>query len=170
MKVRTAVLQEIPVLNEVDDDASWLFGTEPAFAFVMDYPGRTDDQYAEFVASGGALVAEADGDLAGFVLMGVVDDAAHVFQVSVRKAFQRQGIGRALIEEGCRWGLDRGYRNASLTTFRDLAWNGPAYERMGFRIAGAEELGPGLADILDEERRIGLWRSPRVAMIRMLAG
>ena len=52
----------------------------------------------------------------------------------------------------------------TLTTFRDVPWNGPYYERCGFRVVEPGELGPGLRRIRAAEVARGLDAEPRVAM------
>ena len=54
----------------------------------------------------------------------------------------------------------------TLLTFRDVAWNGPYYERLGFRALGDDELGPGLRALRDAEPAKGLDPAQRVAMRR----
>jgi hypothetical protein len=56
----------------------------------------------------------------------------------------------------------------TLTTFADVPWNAPYYERCGFRVMAADEITPGLAAIRAAEAAAGLDRWPRVCMIRRL--
>ena len=60
------------------------------------------------------------------------------------EGFGRRGIGAALVEEACQ--LARRERQAAVTlsTFIDVPWNGPFYERMGFRYLRREEWTPAL--------------------------
>jgi hypothetical protein len=54
----------------------------------------------------------------------------------------------------------------TLTTFRDVPWNRPWYERLGFRVLGEDELGPELRARRDEEEHLGLPAALRVCMRR----
>lgn len=56
----------------------------------------------------------------------------------------------------------------TLTTFSDVPWNRPYYERLGFRVLDEVELSPGLRRIRREEAQRGLDRWGRVAMRRRL--
>jgi hypothetical protein len=54
----------------------------------------------------------------------------------------------------------------TLTTFADVPWNGPYYERCGFRVLAGDEITPGLRAIREHENALGLDRWPRVCMRR----
>ena len=56
----------------------------------------------------------------------------------------------------------------TLTTFADVAWNRPFYERRGWRVLGDEELTPGLVARVADEAAHGLDPSLRVVMRRDL--
>jgi hypothetical protein len=55
----------------------------------------------------------------------------------------------------------------TLTTFRDVPWNAPYYERLGFQAIADNS--PGLAEIMREEASRGLDPATRVAMILLPA-
>lgn len=116
-----------------------------------------------------AAVVLVSGDPAvGFACVEVVDGAAHIWQLSVHPQAARQGRGRALVQAVCDWAADRGLTAVTLTTFRDVPWNGPFYARLGFRELG--ELSPGLAAMREHERAIGDDDfGPRIAMRKDLA-
>jgi GNAT superfamily N-acetyltransferase len=100
----------------------------------------------------------------------LIDGSAHVEQVSVHPAAAGRGIGRALIDELAEWGHAQGAEAITLTTFVEVAWNGPYYERCGFRYLADDELTPGLVAIRSAEAAHGLDRWPRAAMRRELTG
>ena len=112
----------------------------------------------------GASVVFACGHPAvGFVSVRLVDDGAHVDQLSVLPANGRQGIGRALLERAVDWARDEGLADVTLTTFQDVPWNAPFYWTVGFEVVAHP--GPGLAAIRAPERAIGHDAlGPRVAM------
>jgi hypothetical protein len=62
-----------------------------------------------------------------------------------------------------------GFAAITLTTFRDVAWNGPYYERCGFRTLDPDEVTPGLAVLREHEAKEGLDEWPRVCMRREIA-
>ncbi|HET6953558.1 MAG TPA: GNAT family N-acetyltransferase [Acidimicrobiales bacterium] len=109
------------------------------------------------------------GEVAGFVLVDVVDGAAHVEQVSVDPAVARRGWGRRLLDHVAAVAAAEGRRAVTLSTFRDVPWNAPYYERCGFRVLGETELGPGLRARRAAEAAAGLDPALRVCMRRDLA-
>jgi GNAT superfamily N-acetyltransferase len=98
-----------------------------------------------------------------------VDEVVHVEQVSVHPDHARRGIGAALIEHVAGWARERGSAALTLTTFADVPWNGPYYERLGFRRLTDAELTPGLRAVRTEEAAHGLDEWPRIAMRRELS-
>lgn len=89
-------------------------------------------------ADGVLLVAVEDGAVVGFVhVLRLVDDhgapAAHLEQLSVRlPEHGRRGIGSALVEAACAEARWEGHRAITLSTYRDVPWNGPFYRSRGF--------------------------------------
>ena len=57
---------------------------------------------------------------------------------------------------------DRRLDRVTLTTFEDLPWNAPFYQRLGFRKLTEDELTAPIATLLERERAVGMIR--RVAM------
>ncbi len=103
-----------------------------------------------------------------YALAEVVDDAAHVEQVSVHADHAGLGIGRALLDHVARWGSEHGLAAQTLTTFAEVPWNGPYYARLGFVVVPTAALTPGLREVRAAETARGLDRWPRVAMSRPL--
>jgi hypothetical protein len=56
----------------------------------------------------------------------------------------------------------------TLTTFRDVPWNAPYYERLGFTVVEPADQGPELAALVAEEAERIPGEAPRVAMRRAL--
>jgi GNAT superfamily N-acetyltransferase len=110
-----------------------------------------------------ALVLAAGDPPVGFACVDLVDGAAHLWQLSVVPSAGRRGLGTSLVEAVCAWAGAQGLPAVTLTTFRDVPWNGPFYRRLGFR--ELDELTPGLAAIRAHEAAIGDDRfGARIAM------
>ncbi|WP_234423833.1 hypothetical protein [Intrasporangium calvum] len=56
-----------------------------------------------------------------------------------------------------------------MTTYRDVPWNGPYYQRLGWDVLADDDLGPQLRAIRDHERASGLEIQARQAMGKPLS-
>ena len=111
-----------------------------------------------------------DRPAVGFAWVDEVDGMAHIEEIAVLPGRMRAGLGSALLEAACEWAREAGYPAITLTTYADIAWNGPFYARRGFAPLAADDLTPELAAIREWEGSTGLDDvGPRVAMRRELA-
>jgi GNAT superfamily N-acetyltransferase len=168
--IRPAVTSDFARLQAIEVAAGGLFRSL-GMDLVADDDPFTVNELRAYADAGHAWVAvPADGDPAvGYLLLDVVDGAAHVEQVTVHPDHARRGIGRALVERVAAWAVYAGFSAMTLTTFRDVPWNGPYYERLGFRYLAPDAEGPGLRALRDHERAHGLDTWPRASMRRDLA-
>jgi GNAT superfamily N-acetyltransferase len=97
---------------------------------------------AEYARSGRSWVAVVDDEIMGYILVGVLDAAAHIFHVCVYPTYQGRGLGRALIDRVKGWARPTGLPAVTLATFYEVPWNGPLFEHLGFRMLDESELGP----------------------------
>lgn len=109
------------------------------------------------INQGLCFVMVDDGDtLVGFAACGVLDGALHLYELAIVPEHGGQGLGRALVETVCGEAGLRGLAAVTLSTFTDIAWNGPFYERAGFRTLTDDELTPGLHLVKAHEADVGL--------------
>ncbi|MFI6766319.1 GNAT family N-acetyltransferase [Streptomyces sp. NPDC050355] len=153
---------ELPVLRAVERAAGEAF-RELGMASVADDEPPSLAQLAEYQRAGRVLAAYDGGLPVAYLLWEPVDGATHIEQVSVHPDRARRGIGRRLIDRAERAG---GPFALTLTTFTEVPWNAPYYERIGFRRMADAELTPGLRAIRSQEAALGLDRWPRVCMRR----
>ena len=106
------------------------------------------------------------GGPVAYLLVEEVDGCAHVEQVSVHPDHGGQGVGARLIDTAEGWAAARGLPALTLTTFAEVVWNRPYYERLGFRVLADDEITPGLAAIRTYEAEKGIDAWPRVCMRR----
>jgi GNAT superfamily N-acetyltransferase len=165
--IRPAEPRDIPAMQEIEIAAGSLFAAIGMHDVAADGAHETEI-LAAYVAGGRAWVADQRGGVCGYALVDVLDGAAHLEQVTVHPDHGRQGIGGRLIDVVARWARDQGYAVLTLLTFRDVAWNGPYYRRIGFADVPDAELGPELAALRAHEADIGLDVSIRGAMRRSL--
>lgn len=127
-----------------------------------------DDPRELFAHVEHTLVAVESGVVRGLAATVTVDGRPHLEQLAVDPAHGRRGIGSTLLEEVCARARAAGHGAVTLTTFRDLAWNGPWYERRGFVAFPRARWGPGLVRQWEVEEEAGIVVRPRIAMVRRL--
>lgn len=153
--IRTARRDEYGLLGEIEEESDSRFAELGIGPF-------TDDDSAGHLAQSAVVLAAEDLPV-GFASVEVVDGVAHLWQLSVRPSAGRRGIGTALTEAVCDWATSHGHEAVTLTTYRDVPWNGPFYRRLGFR--PVHRLTPGLEAIREHEKAIGDDDfGPRIAM------
>jgi ribosomal protein S18 acetylase RimI-like enzyme len=79
----------------------------------------------------------------------------HVRRVVVDPNYQRQGIGRALMEWAHRYAASQGYREVRVGVRRELPSNRAFYERLGYRVV-AEHSHPGHNEVTWYEMALSL--------------
>ena len=159
-RVRSGTVNDVPLLAAIELAAGRLFP-----------PSRIPDPdhtypVAELMraANEGLLfVVEADGAVVGFATCSRTGDRLHLDEVSVHPEQGRRGYGRALVQRVIEAARERELVGVSLTTFADIAWNGPFYASMGFSEVAESEQDRVLIDALASERALGM--TERVAMI-----
>jgi GNAT superfamily N-acetyltransferase len=120
--------------------------------------------YAE---AGRCWVATGAGERpVGFVVVDVVDDCAHIAQISATSTHQGRGLARGLLRAAERWAIEQSISAMTLSTFDAVAWNRPLYEHLGFSVLDAGQIGPGLRAVRRAEQAQGLDPSTRVCMRR----
>ena len=123
------------------------------------------EEYRALLEADRIWVADVGGRPVGYVLATDFGGHVHLDQLSVRPEHGGRGLGSALVEVVMGWARDQGATFVTLTTFRDVAWNGPWYERRGFTVDPAAAAEPGLEDVVawEAEHDFG---APRVWMRR----
>ena len=159
---------ELPALRDIENAAGEVFRTA-GMDSVADNEPPSVEILQRYLSAGGLWVSTDERDQPiGYLVVDVVDGNAHIEQVSVHPDHAGQRLGAALIEQAARWAREHHYPALTLTTFAELAWNAPYYERLGFRRLTDDEVTPGLRRIREAEASIGLDEWPRVCMRRDL--
>jgi ribosomal protein S18 acetylase RimI-like enzyme len=166
--IRPATEADLPVLREIERSAGRPFA-DLDMAFVAEDEPPSIEALREFMAAGRAWVStDSDDHPVAYLLAEVVDGNAHLEQVSVHADYARRRIGRALLDHMTAWAKENDLPAITLTTYTEVPWNGPYYERCGFRYLAEDELTPGLREIRAAEVAHGLDQWPRACMRRDL--
>jgi len=166
--IRAAAAGDIAAMRDIEVAAGRAFAGVGMDAVAGD-EALPAEELLGYQRDGRAWVAvDADDRPVAYVITDLVDGNGHVEQVSVDPAYGGRGIGASLVEQVAAWARERGAPALTLTTFAEVVWNAPYYERLGFRRLADAELTPGLRRIRAVEAEHGLDRWPRLGMRRDL--
>jgi GNAT superfamily N-acetyltransferase len=169
--IRRSCAADASHLPAIERSASDLFRTIPELAWIADGDDMSVERHAELICDGTSWVAETGKQQrAAFLCAEVAIDALHIWELAVSLGYQRQGIGRALIDRAIRFARLQQLSSITLTTFRGIAWNEPLYSKMGFVTLRPDELDQRLRGILDREIFAGFPGERRCAMKLTLRG
>ena len=167
VSIRPGAPDDVEALRELERAAGEPFRALGMDAVADDEP-PTAAELLRPLRAGAVRVVPQGGRIAAYLIAEPLDGTLHVEQVSVHPDFARRRLGRALLEDAAATARRAGLPALTLTTFVEVPWNGPYYERCGFRWLAEEELTPGLRAVRETERARGLDRWPRGCMSRAL--
>lgn len=158
-EVRPAEPDELDLLEAIELAAVTRFD-EIGFDLQAEVPvARSARQPAAVLVAGRPPV--------GFAWVELLDGHAHLEELAVLPEHGQAGLGRALVEAAAAWAATAGLAAVTLSTYRDVPWNGPFYARCGFEVLARRHWTRGLRRIRRAERRAGLDDyGARVVMIR----
>ena len=138
--IRLARLSDCAALPTVQKDSAQPF-RDIGMADVADAKPPAADVYPPHVSAQTLWVAADDDDRpAGFCLCAAHAPFLYVDELAVTHAYQRRGLGRALMQAAIAAGRERGFRGMALRTFKTVPWNAPFYASLGFVIEDPPEL------------------------------
>ena len=164
MLIRPAQAHETSVMQAIELDAAKSYAALPGYAFSVVLPARSDEEHAFARDHGARFVVEIDGAVVGFIMVIPLDRAAHIFEAAMLADFQGRGIGRQLVATAETYARGQGYAEMTLTTYRDVPWNTPFYERLGYAVFSPDADRPQLQALMADEVAQGFAEAPRVAM------
>jgi GNAT superfamily N-acetyltransferase len=97
-----------------------------------------------------------------FLLASIIDGCIHIAEFDVHPDHGKRGVGTKLLDHVLAVAKARAFPAATLTTFEHLPWNAPFYRKRGFEVIGVDKIGDELAQIVRNEKALGMRR--RVAM------
>ena len=168
MTVRAPMQDELPLLQAIGVAAGRRFAAVGLDEVAADPPPALADLDRWRKAGRAWVTTDRDGHPVGFVVVDLVDEAAHVEEISVLPDLGGRGHGMALMRHVEKWARAKGFMAVTLTTFSEVPWNRPWYERRGYRVLAEDEWTPGLAARRDEEAEHGLDPDQRVVMAKGL--
>lgn len=149
--IRLAVAADIPLIAPIEAAAASIFPES-----VLPIPQRQETIPADLLQQARVenrlWVAQQDNQPVGFILADRVGEWGWIQEVCVHPDAGRRGIGKQLIRQVIEWSRQQQCQYIGLTTFRDVAWNGPFYQRIGFTAFDSLPIPEFLQQALDGER------------------
>lgn len=154
--IRRAGESDLPYLTDIERRADELFSEIGRGPFPSAPNTPADLRTAAVVLVGERWSGEpvTGSPPVGYARLDEVDGCAHLEQLSVDPEHQHRGHGTALVRAALDWARERSYPAMTLCTFRDVAWNGPFYARLGFEVV--TDPTSGLRALRERERELGL--------------
>ena len=167
--IRTPRSDELCTLRDVEASEMSPFRTLGMCR--ANYEPTTATALAAIRNAGGLWVVTDRSDRpVGSLQLRCLDGNAHVDQLSVLPAHAHQRLGKQLVEAAASWAQIRRHPALTLSTYADIPWNAPYYERLGFQALSDDQLTPGLRRNFDRNVASGLAAWPRVTMQLLLDG
>ncbi|EAQ28060.1 putative acetyltransferase [Erythrobacter sp. NAP1] len=162
---RPADAERMPAIEAA---AGELFRTVDGLAGLAGEHTLPVERLERYIRKGHCLVVHVGDEMVGFLVNEPFNRELHIWEVDVHPDQQGRGIGAGLIRACMVDARNSGFRAITLTTFRDVPWNAPFYEKLGFEEVTALDAHPRLAGELAVEADHGLPAERRCAMICFL--
>lgn len=168
--IRPMIISDVGRIVAVEKSAALLFVNSP-YPELVNPAMVTQHRYLSLFATGGFgwVAVVSSGTIVGFTMVARLGKAWHLHEISVEADFQGMGIGRKLLNYLIAESIRIKIPEISLTTYRDVSWNAPLYERLGFEELMQEDMSNELATTLAGEILNGANPQNRIAM-RILPG
>ena len=144
--LRKATKEDKSTLNTVELSAASIFERIPELA---DLKGThaSSEEIENWLTNGRIYIAEDISKPVGFVAAIPMDTALYIAEISTIVEYQGKGVGSALIGAVIDWAREeftgaKTKPRVTLTTYREVPWNGPWYRRRGFKEVDAGAIGP----------------------------
>lgn len=144
---------DVPAIIEIDKAAGMLFGPTG----LLSDDALRDHVPADVLLEASELgtldvIRRTDKEPVGFALFTDRNEGLYLDQVSVHPRSGRQGLGTILMQHLDQRAAALSKAHITLSTFRDLAWNGPFYRSLGYRVMKRSDLEPYMLAIEDAQR------------------
>jgi len=170
VSIRPGSIDELGEAIAIDEDACALYEQAGLrFDIAPDHPFARAEyaRWRDAAAQGRLFFATSDQQVPlGLLVLGFVDGAPHLDQLSVRRTAMRRGLGTELLSFAIEWA---GNNTLWLETYAHIPWNRPFYERHGFAAVPAEDAPDGVRAYLREQQKWLPAPERRIAMCRRSA-
>ncbi len=181
--IRAAQPEDIPKLGAIERSAGQLFKTVGLDAVADDEP-MPSEVLSSYLGAGNLWVTTVGDEVVGFLAVFPLTKTGatrssderflHIAELSVHASHQRKGIAKGLLNhlDGVARQSSRRIAGLSLTTYRDLAFNGPFYATSGFEEIEKNEIesvvGMRGRELWEEEQAKIVARERRCWMVKWI--
>lgn len=167
IRIRLASADDVPKVAPLEQAAGEVFRSIGMDA-VADDPPIADSILLQAVEDQRLWVAVEYGVLKAYLLGEFLPQSLHIDQVTVHPKAARRGLGALMIESVSADPRSKKRGLITLTSFANVPWNAPYYERIGFLDIAESEWPEGVAGKVDADQQHGLNAWPRVVMQRVI--
>ncbi|WP_169753910.1 GNAT family N-acetyltransferase [Photobacterium aquae] len=166
--VRRAEFEDITNINQIEKRAGNAFSSMPMdflCSLPQEIPLHSYGFYEKKIRSNELFVAEIENKVVGFICISNINEesAIHVSEFAVDYTYQKRRIGFQLINVVIELAKKK-HKSITLTTFSNVPWNAPFYEKLGFVTIDKSQLNERLVLLLAQESEMGLPKEYRCAM------
>ena len=154
-KLRNARADEIVQMQTIDLESSELFRGTGLIEFGPDEQLEPIPEDRLRQAFGDQLIwvaADAEDRPVGFCMCADMGPDLYLDQVSVLTTHGKQGLGAQLVQRAIEEASNRKHKRVTLSTFRDVPWNGPFYQRLGFKEISPRRYTDWQKDIVERQK------------------
>lgn len=168
IRIRLASADDVPKVAPLEKAAAELFRSIGMDA-VADDPPIAESILLQAVEETRLWVAVEYGVLKAYLLGDFLPNSLHIDQVTVHPDAAHRGLGALMIESVSADPRSKARGLLTLTSFADVPWNGPYYERIGFLNIAESEWPEGVAEKVAADRKHGFDAWPRLVMQRVIS-
>ena len=162
-KLRLTTYEDIPALRFIEKQAGERF-RDVGLAKIADHDPLEAEEHALAIEDGTSFVIAKGEEPVGFLVADWLDEALHIAEMAVHPDHGGQRLGEILINAAKGLCVEKGRKQLSLSTFRDVPWNAPYYATLGFEDIDAAYLGKDHR-AMKEAQDVVFDQTPRVFMV-----
>jgi GNAT superfamily N-acetyltransferase len=164
LEIRRAAADDIDTMLTIGQRADRLFA-DHGFPQIAALPPAPKCDFQDFVLGNDAWLASYDATPAGIAIAGQAAGNCWLKELAVDPALGRRGIGTALLSAVLDHARAEGRSAVFLSTFRNVPFNRPFYERRGFTEIEPESAAPALREQFLREVPPGVDPTTRTLMV-----
>lgn len=167
IRIRLASADEIHKVAPLERAAAEVFRTIGMDAVADDAP-ITETTLLQAVEEQRLWFAVEYGVLKAYLLGDFLPQSLHIDQVTVHPDASRRGLGALMIESVSADPRSKERGLLTLTSFANVPWNAPYYERIGFLDIAESDWPEGVSEKVAAEQGTDMAAWPRVVMQRII--